>query len=95
MNKVQTDMLISLRADAIKAAVEKFNSSHRTKIETQGERRFPHGQQAIYSLDVTVNGHEYAFCGCRTMPSMVVSKAADGHPSEFVEFLDEFLETLS
>lgn len=91
MNKVQTDMLISLRADEIKAAVEKFNSSHGTKIETQGERRFPHGQQAIYSLDVTVNGREYAFCGCRTMPSMVIS----GQPTEFVEFLDEFLETLS
>ena len=29
------------------------------------------------------------------MPSMVVSRDADGHPSEFVEFLDEFLETLS
>lgn len=95
MNNVQTDMLMSLRAKEIKAAVEKFNSSHRTKIDIQAERRFPYGKQSIYSLDVTVNGREYAFCGCRTMPSMVVSKDSDGKPTEFVEFLDEFLETLS
>ncbi len=95
MSRLFTETLISLRAKEIKAAVEKFNSSHRTKIEIQAERPFPHGKQSIYSLDVTVNGHGYSFCGCRTMPSMVVSKDADGHPSEFVEFLDEFLETLS
>lgn len=91
MNKVQTDMLISLRAKEIKAAVENFNSSSQTKIETGKEHPFPYGQQAIYSLDVTVNGHRYSFCGCRSMPHMVI----DRERVEFVEFLDEFLETLT
>ena len=95
MSRLFTETLISLRAKEIKAAVEKFNSTSQTKIETGEEHPFPYGKQSIYSLDVTVNGREYAFCGCRTMPSMVVSKDSDGHQSEFVEFLDEFLETLS
>ena len=95
MSRLFTETLISLRAKEIKAAVENFNSTSQTKIEIGEEHPFPHGKQSIYSLDVTVNGREYAFCGCRTMPCMVVSKDADGHPSKFVEFLDEFLETLS
>ena len=95
MSRLFTETLISLRAKEIKAAVENFNSTSQAKLGIGEEHPFPHGQQSIYSLDVTVDGREYAFCGCRTMPSMVVSKDADGHPSKFVEFLDEFLETLS
>jgi hypothetical protein len=88
-----TENLIKARASEIKAAVTEFNARSRTKIVVGKENPFPVGEQAIYSLDVMVNGHGYSFCGCRTMPSMVVSKDADGKP-KFVEFLDEFLETL-
>ena len=72
MSRLFSETLISLRAKEIKAAVEKFNSTSQTKIETGEEHPFPHGKQSIYSLDVTVNGREYAFCGLITATTNVI-----------------------
>ena len=83
------------KAESIRLAVAKFNKAARKKLEFVGEEFFRVGQQCIYSAQYRFGERVLNFCGCRTLPNLVIEEFADGKKPGNPEFMDEFLETLA
>lgn len=83
------------KAESIKLAVATFNKAARKKLEFVGEEFFRVGQQCIYSAQYRFGDRVLNFCGCRSLPNLVIEEFVDGKKPGDPEFMDEFMETLA
>lgn len=72
----------------IKDAVEKYNSTHEKKLEFVSKHTYK-GGEARYAERYKLGDKEFSLVGCKTNPCMAVTLNGD------VEYMDEFLETLT